>query len=85
LLVRRLSDEVRILTPPDPSLRGCQLSLALRAGRERGRQVFAGLSAAGIICDWREPDVIRVAPVPLYNRYADCERFVEVLSGLVGS
>ena len=84
LLTRRLPDEVRILTPPDPSRRGCQLSLALRAGRDRGREVFAGLSAAGVVCDWREPDVIRVAPVPLYNRYADCEHFVGLLADLLG-
>ncbi len=82
-LNHRLAGAVRILTPPEPGRRGCQLSLALRAGRERGREVFAGLSAAGVVCDWREPDVIRVAPVPLYNRYADCERFVQVLAELI--
>ncbi len=82
-LNHRLGGAVRILTPPEPGRRGCQLSLALRAGRERGREVFAGLSAAGVVCDWREPDVIRVAPVPLYNRYADCERFVQVLAELI--
>ncbi len=82
-LNHRLAGAVRILTPPEPGRRGCQLSLALRAGRERGREVFAGLSAAGVVCDWREPDVIRVAPVPLYNRYADCERFVRVLAELI--
>jgi kynureninase len=85
LLIRRLADQARILTPAAPGERGCQLSVSLQAGRDRGREVFAGLSAAGVVCDWREPDVIRVAPVPLYNRYADCERFVEVLSELVGS
>jgi kynureninase len=73
---RELGDAIDILTPSDPEQRGCQLSLRVRAGRQRGRQVFEHLAAQGIICDWREPDVIRAAPVPLYNRYADCEKLV---------
>ncbi len=74
-----LSGHVEILTPRDPARRGCQLSLRLRDGADAGRDVHARLGKAGIVCDWREPDVIRVAPVPLYNRFADVERFVAAL------
>ncbi|MFU8820420.1 MAG: kynureninase [Gammaproteobacteria bacterium] len=85
LLERRLDETlpgaIEILTPRAPERRGCQLSLRLREGAEAGRTVFARLGEAGIVCDWREPDVIRVAPTPLYNRYADVEHFVAALAG----
>jgi len=72
LLKARLSDDIEVLTPASPERRGCQLSLRLRSGR----QVFERLTAAGVIVDWREPDVIRAAPVPLYNSFEDVCRFV---------
>jgi kynureninase len=75
LLKARLSDDIEILTPASPERRGCQLSLRLRAGRD----VFERLTAAGVIVDWREPDVIRAAPVPLYNSFEDVCRFVAQL------
>jgi kynureninase len=83
LLKEKLEEEVEILTPADPGRRGCQLSLRLHAGRGKARQVFEELEAAGVTGDWREPDVIRVAPVPLYNSYADVYSFVDILAGLV--
>lgn len=83
LLKEKLAEEVEILTPADPARRGCQLSLRLHAGRRAARQVFEQLEAAGVTGDWREPDVIRVAPVPLYNSYADVYAFVDILAGLV--
>ena len=83
-LERRLDEtvaqRVEILTPRDPARRGCQLSLRLRDGATAGREVFARLAAAGVVCDWREPDVIRVAPAPLYNSFADVEHFVTRLA-----
>jgi len=79
LLFELLADQVQILTPADPNQRGCQLSLCLAQGREQGRAVFEAISADGVIADWREPDVIRVAPVPLYNSYQDVWRFVDIL------
>ncbi len=78
LLQRELGDAVEILTPTDPGRRGCQLSLQVKSTAS-GRTIFERLEASGVTCDWREPDVIRVAPVPLYNRYEDVHRFVEIL------
>ncbi len=79
LLQVELADSVEIFTPAEAQRRGCQLSLSLSAGRERGREVFDRISAAGVIADWREPDVIRVAPVPLYNTFGDVWSFVQIL------
>jgi kynureninase len=76
LLDTFVGDQVDVLTPRDPAQRGCQLSLRVPAN---GRAVFERLMAAGCLCDWREPDVIRVAPVPLYNTFGDVWRFVQVL------
>jgi len=67
-----LDDVLEVLTPADPDRRGCQLSLRVRSGRHQGQQLFRYLVEHGILTDWREPDVIRVAPTPLYNRFADC-------------
>ncbi len=73
----RLSDAVESITPPQPERRGCQLSL--RLGGSNGHAVFEHLEADSVVCDWREPDVIRVAPVPLYNSFVEVYRFVEKL------
>jgi kynureninase len=78
LLRREIGAAVEILTPADPRQRGCQLSLRVRSSRS-GRSVLETLEDSGVTCDWREPDVIRVAPVPLYNRYEEVHRFVEIL------
>ena len=69
---------VRVITPSDPKHRGCQLSLQTR---ENGRAIFDRLTERGVIADWREPDVIRVAPVPLYNTFVDVWEFVQLLTG----
>ena len=78
LLAREIGDAVEILTPTDPQQRGCQLSLRVKS-RVPGKTVLEKLEASGVVCDWREPDVIRVAPVPLYNRYEEVHLFVKIL------
>jgi kynureninase len=79
LLDQLNSDRFTILTPRDPQARGCQLSIIMKAN---GRQVFEGLTQNGVICDWREPNCIRVAPTPLYNRFADMYEFASILARL---
>jgi len=75
LIRRDCADVLQVLTPAQPARRGCQLSLRVAGGRERGRALFEFLSAHGILGDWREPDVIRISPAPLYNSYSDIRRF----------
>ncbi len=79
LLRAQVDDLVEIITPADPGRRGAQLSLAVRAGREAGRRLFGHLTRHGVVGDWREPDIIRVAPVPMYNRFEDCWNLVRRL------
>ena len=78
-LVNQLSGEegiFEIITPSDPASRGCQLSIFCH---KRGRELFEALTAEGLIADWREPNVIRVAPVPLYNSFEDVYQFARIL------
>jgi len=79
LIDHHLGGRVTIITPREPVARGAQLSLRLRDGRTHGRRIFEHLIARGVICDWREPDVIRLAPAPLYNSFEDCWRAVDIL------
>jgi kynureninase len=76
LLNRLPADRVEVITPREPPRRGAQVSLVLPG---RGKEVHAALESIGVTCDFREPNVIRVAPVPLYNTFQDVWRFVEVL------
>ncbi len=64
-----------VITPQDTKARGCQLSILMK---QNGRPVFDKITKKGVIADWREPDVIRVAPIPLYNTFEDVYRFVEI-------
>jgi len=68
-------DHFTIITPQDPKQRGCQISILMK---KNGRKVFDKITKAGVIADWREPDVIRVAPVPMYNSFEEVYRFVEI-------
>lgn len=72
LIRTHLSDVLEILTPVEPERRGAQLSVRVRHGREAGRSLFEYLVAHGVLGDWREPDVMRLSPTPLYNRFEDC-------------
>ena len=73
----RLPHVLHIVTPTEPQRRGCQLSLRVAGGRAQGRSLFEYLQSVGVLGDWREPDVIRISPTPMYNRYRDVLRFVE--------
>ena len=73
----RLPHVLHIVTPTETQRRGCQLSLRVAGGREQGRSLFEYLQSVGVLGDWREPDVIRISPTPMYNRYRDVLRFVE--------
>lgn len=75
LIGSRLSGVLEVVTPNDPARRGAQLSLRVRAGRDAGRSLFEHLAGNGVLGDWREPDVIRISPAPLYNNHADVLRF----------
>lgn len=70
------SDQINIITPADPGQRGCQLSIQMK---KPDKELFRYLTSRGIIADWREPDVIRVAPVPLYNTFEEVYRFAAIL------
>ncbi|MDP6606940.1 MAG: kynureninase [Dehalococcoidia bacterium] len=85
LVEERLGDHLEILTPADSAERGCQLSLRVQGARGDQRRVFEALEANGVVCDWREPDVIRVAPVPLYNRFEEVFEFVGILQGALAT
>ena len=76
-----LGDRVKNLSPTDMTARGCQFALQVMSGN--GRAVFEQLERERVFCDWREPDVIRVAPVPLYNSFDDIDRFVQILDRIV--
>jgi len=69
----------QVITPAIDAERGCQLSLLMN--HQRGQRVFKKITQAGVIADWREPNVIRLAPVPLYNTFEDVYRFSEIFSG----
>jgi len=79
LLDARLAQRVTMLTPRDPEERGAALSLRLECGRDAARAAFDGLLGRGIMPDWREPGIVRAAPVPLYNRHEDAWLFVDAL------
>jgi kynureninase len=85
LLDARLSNQVAIITPRLADARGCQLSLRMPGGSTTGRAVFEQLSRSDVVVDWREPDVIRVAPVPLYNSFEDAWEFVDILARALGA
>ena len=79
LLTRELAGRVRFLTPADPKRRGCHLAVQFTPPPRNAGTFVARLRAAGLVADWRRPDVLRLAPVPLYNRYRDVYAAVQAL------
>ena len=75
--MKSLGDEViNIITPADPNQRGSQLSIQVK---NADKALFDKISERGVIADWREPDVIRIAPTALYNSYEDVFLFSQIL------
>lgn len=79
LLKHELGDKIHVITPSDNKWRGCQLSLTVNVANLDGKQLFKRLEQQGVTTDWREPNVIRTAPVPLYNSFNDVYQFVHIL------
>jgi kynureninase len=80
LLHELQSERIHIITPTNPEERGCQLSIQVK---EADKTLFNQLTEAGVIADWREPDVIRCAPVPLYNSFSDVFHMVDILKSML--
>lgn len=76
LVYENNNGNIEIITPENKTERGCQLSIR---AKQNGKFLHKKLNNAGVICDWREPDVIRCAPVPLYNTFMDIWKFTEIL------
>jgi kynureninase len=74
-----LGGEIAIVTPSDAPRRGCQLSLRIQRTPAAAKQCIARLDAAGLVGDWREPDILRLAPTPLYNSFAEVVAAARVL------
>ena len=74
------TDRIKIITPSNPKERGCQLSIQVK---NADKSLHKKLTENNIITDWREPDVIRCAPVPMYNSFEDVYRMVEILKTLL--
>lgn len=80
-LIHELKDSrISIITPKDPMQRGCQLSIQVK---HADKDLFQKLTNAGVVADWREPDVIRCAPVPLYNSFEDVYHMVKRLQQIL--
>jgi kynureninase len=73
---------IQVITPENEQERGCQVSLLML---KKGKEIFKELSSHGIIADWREPNVIRVAPVPMYNTFEDVWKFGNSISSILRS
>ncbi|MEO6610600.1 MAG: kynureninase [Chitinophagaceae bacterium] len=79
---RQKEKVIEIITPSNEEKRGCQVSMLML---RRGKDIFNELTKQGVIADWREPNVIRVAPVPLYNSFEDIWRFGQVVENTLQS
>lgn len=73
---------IEVITPQHENEHGCQVSMLMHRD---GRKIFDALNKEGVIADWREPNVIRIAPVPLYNSFEDIFRFGEIIQRYIQS
>jgi len=80
LLKSELKDHITIITPVSVKDRGCQLSIRLN---NPNINIIDILHEKGVVCDWRDPDMLRVAPAPLYNTFDDCYQFVHILKEIL--
>ena len=80
--LNRSSDEdvVEFITPKDKGVISCQVSMLMLS---RGKEIFEELGARGVMLDWREPNVIRIAPVPLYNTFEEVWRFGNIIGSIL--
>jgi kynureninase len=85
LIEQRLAKRVEIITPSEPNQRGCQLSLRIARPAAEAKRALKVITEAGVIGDWREPDVLRLAPIPLYNSFADVFAAVESIERAVAA
>lgn len=83
LLEQELAQEINILTPAEEKASGAQLSLTINLKDVDGKTIFDRIEAAGVTCDFRHPNVIRVAPAPQYNSFEDAYRFVVILKNAI--
>jgi kynureninase len=81
IIDKNIEADIEIITPQKVEERGCQLSILIH---KNGRKIFEHLAKNGVIADWREPNVIRLAPVPLYNSFLDVFEFGEILEEGLG-
>lgn len=82
LLKVEFPNDLDIFTPTDPLQRGCQLSISFHGNLE---EIFKGLQESGVICDIRKPNVMRIAPTPLYNTFHDVYEFIQILKKVISS
>lgn len=80
--INQLAEEkpIEIITPSNENERGCQVSMFML---KNGKEIFKELTKQGVIADWREPNVIRIAPVPLYNTFEDIWRFGNIIESIL--
>ncbi|WP_253271599.1 kynureninase [Flavihumibacter sp. ZG627] len=74
------SSMIEVITPSSHNEKGCQISMLMH---KNGKEIFGKLSREGVYADWREPNVIRVAPVPLYNKFEEVWHFAEILRSTI--
>ena len=80
LINNNFDDKIKIITPKSLNERGCQLSLIINTNIHN---IIDKLISKGVICDFRPPNILRIAPVPLYNTFSDCYNFINILKKVI--